>query len=186
MTQTQHDVISVLTEDHREVEQVFQELETGGHSAERRRQLVDHVIAELVRHSVAEEQYLYPATRDALPDGDDIADHEVAEHAEAEQTMKELDGLDAADPRFDQLLGELMEQIRHHVEEEESTLFPRLRLACDEARLRQLGEQISKAKEWAPTRPHPGAPDQPPMNKILGPGMGLVDRLRDALSSRQT
>ncbi|WP_405427915.1 hypothetical protein [Micromonospora sp. NBC_00617] len=49
----------------------------GGHSPEYRRQLTDVVIAELVRHAVAEEAYVYPTARKALPDGDQIADHEI-------------------------------------------------------------------------------------------------------------
>ena len=186
MTQTQSDVITVLTEDHRAVEQVFQELESGSGSPEHRRDLTDHVIAELVRHSVAEEHYLYPATRKALSDGDQIADHELSEHTEAERIMKELDGLDPNDARFNELLGELINAVRHHVKDEEEDLFPRLREACSETELTELGEQIVRAKESAPTRPHPMAPKKPPMNKMLDPGAGMVDRIRDALTGRQT
>jgi hypothetical protein len=48
----------------------------------------------------------------------------------------------------------------------------------------ELGEKFEKSKKLAPTRPHPSAPDRPPANKILGPGVGLIDRMRDALSGR--
>lgn len=100
--------------------------------------------------------------------------------------MKDLDGLDPTDPRFDELLSKLMSEIRHHIADEESDLFPRLRQACSEAELVELGEKIVRAKETAPTRPHPAAPDRPPMNKILAPGAGLVDRMRDAITGRAT
>jgi hemerythrin superfamily protein len=186
MTQTRNDVVTVLIDDHRAVERVFGELESREGTPEHRRNLADHVIAELVRHSVAEEQYLYPTARKVLPDGDELADHEISEHAGAEQTMKDLDGVDPTDPRFDELLGSLMSEIRHHVEDEEKDLFPRLRSACDEAELVDLGEKIVQAKEAAPTRPHPSAPDTPPANKLLGPGAGLVDKLRDKLTGRTT
>lgn len=186
MTQTRSDGITVLIEDHRAVEQVFQELESGSGSPEHRRDLTDHVIAELVRHSVAEEHYLYPTTRKALSDGDQVADHELSEHTEAERIMNELDGLDPTDARFNELLGELINAVRHHVKDEEEDLFPRLREACSETELTELGEQIVRAKDSAPTRPHPATPKKPPMNKMLDPGAGLVDRMRDALSGRQT
>ncbi len=186
MTQTRSDVVTALTDDHRAVERVFQELESRQGSPQHRRELVDHVVAELVRHSVAEEQYLYPAARKALQDGDQVADHEISEHAEAERTMKDLDGMDPADLRFDNLLGKLMSEIRHHVQDEENDLFPRLREACAETELVELGEKVMRAKNAAPTRPHPSAPDKPPMNKILGPGAGLVDKMRDKLSGRTT
>ena len=183
---TNDNLISVITQDHREVEAVFQELESGEGTPEHRRDLADHVIAELVRHSVAEEEYMYPAAREALEGGDELADHELEEHAEAEKLMKQLDGLDPTDPRFDELLGTLMSDIRHHIEEEESDLLPKLEAACSEEQLRDLGEKVVRAKAMAPTHPHPSAPDKPPANKLLAPGAALVDRMRDALSGRET
>jgi hemerythrin superfamily protein len=186
VTQTQSDVTNVLIDDHRAVEQVFGELESGTGSPEQRRALADHVIAELVRHSVAEEHYVYPAVRQWLPNGDELADRELSEHAEAEYTMKDLDGLDPTDSRFDQLLGQLISAIREHVEHEENDLFPRMREHVDQADLQTLGQQVVSAKESAPTRPHPSSPDKPPMNRILEPGAGLVDRMRDSLSGRST
>jgi hemerythrin superfamily protein len=136
MASTGPDLVSVIVDDHRQVETIFTELETRQGSAEHRRDLADHVISELVRHSVAEEQYMYPAAREALPGSDKVADHELKEHAEAEQVMKDLDGLDSTDPRFDQLLTKLMHDIRHHVEEEERDLLPKLQQACSEEQLR--------------------------------------------------
>ncbi|MBN3452957.1 hypothetical protein JNN96_02880 [Mycobacterium sp. DSM 3803] len=53
--------------------------------------------------------------------------------------------------------------------------------ACTETDLRELGEKFEKA---ASTRPHPAAPDRPPVDMIIGPGGGLIDRLRDALTGR--
>ncbi|WP_158853423.1 hemerythrin domain-containing protein [Saccharothrix deserti] len=184
-TREEHDIVSAVIADHGEVEQVFIELENEN-DPQLRRQLADHVIAELVRHSVAEEQYLYPAAREVLPDGDRIAEHELSEHAEAEELMKQIEDVDAGDPRFDALVTRLMSVIRHHVEDEESDLLPKLSASCDEERLRDLGEKFLRAKKMAPTHPHPSAPDRPPANRILAPGAGLVDRVRDALAGRNT
>jgi hemerythrin superfamily protein len=179
----QPNLISAIISDHHEVEQVFSELEQET-NPETKRQLTDHVITELVRHSVAEEQYLYPTAREALPNGDEIADHEIQEHAEAEEVMKSLEDVDATDPRFDQLLGGLISAVRHHVQDEEADLLPRLSERCDDAKLRELGDKFARAKKLAPTHPHPAAPDRPPANKILAPGAGLIDRMRDALTGR--
>jgi hemerythrin superfamily protein len=184
MTTQQKDIVDEIITDHREVEAVFKELEANGNPATQR-QLVEHVITELVRHSVGEEQYLYPTARKVLPDGDKIADHELHEHAEAEQIMKKIENAND-DAEFDKLVGELMKDIRHHIEDEEGDLLPKLRGACDAEDLGKLGEQFEKAKKIAPTRPHPSAPDKPPANKILGPGVGLIDRMRDALSGRNS
>jgi hemerythrin superfamily protein len=183
-TAHKHDLIDDIITDHREVEAVFNQIQAGGDDG--KRDLVEHVITELVRHSVAEEQYLYPTVRRVLPNGDQLADHELKEHAEAEEVMKAIEKTDAQDPSFDELVGKLIEDIRHHVQEEESDLLPKLRTACDAAELDELGEKFETSKKMAPTRPHPSAPDRPPANKILGPGVGLIDRMRDAITGRNT
>ena len=179
------DLINVIIKDHREVEAAFDELEEHTGHAEGRKDLVDHVIAELVRHSVAEEQFMYPAARSRLPDGDEIVDHEIREHAEAEEVMKQLEGLGPESPHFEQLVKQLMEDIRHHINDEERDLLPRLQEACDREELQDLGHKVMAAKEFAPTRPHPHAPDKPPANLILGPGVGFIDKIRDKLTHRE-
>lgn len=185
-TMQQRDLIEVLVQDHREVEEMFAELETGRGDVQRRQRVTSAVIAELVRHSVAEEEYLYPTVRRVLPDGDKVADQEIAEHAEAERTMKELEGLDPGEERFERALGSLTAEVRHHIREEEGDVLPRLAAACSAEELRELGRKVERAKKVAPTRPHPSAPDTPPANKLLAPGTGLVDRIRDALTGRAT
>lgn len=183
-TAQRQDMIGALIQDHRAVDKAFSELESGRGSPEQRRDLADHIITELVRHSVAEEQYLYPTAREVLPNGDEVADHEIEEHAEAERLMKQLEKADSSTSEFTELANKLISSIRHHVDEEENHLFPKLRAACSAEKLNELGTKIEQAKETAPTRPHPAAPDRPPMNKLLAPGAGLVDRARDVLTGR--
>ncbi|WP_246148499.1 hemerythrin domain-containing protein [Nonomuraea turkmeniaca] len=178
-------MIEVLVTDHREVEQMFTELEQlAGGTDDQAKTLAEQVVIELVRHAVAEEEYLYPTVRDHVPDGGPLADQELSEHAEAEQTMKQLERLGPSDADFWPTLARLMQQIRHHIQGEENDLFPRLRQACPPEQLTELGGKVQRAKKMAPTRPHPAAPDTPPANKLLAPGTGLVDRLRDALTGR--
>jgi hemerythrin superfamily protein len=166
------------------VEENFAQIEALPAGEKRRKDLADQATIELVRHSVAEEMHLYPAVRRYLPDGDAIADREIQDHSEAERTMKDLEGCQADDPQFDELMGRLMREIREHVTDEEQNLFPRLRQDASPDDLERLGEKVRSAKKTAPTRPHPAAPDTPPANKLLAPGAGMVDRIRDALSGR--
>ncbi|MEU1587391.1 hemerythrin domain-containing protein [Micromonospora sp. NPDC005710] len=180
------DVVDILISDHRSIEAVLVELATRQGTAEHRRRLADVAIAELVRHSVAEEAYVYPIAREVLPDGDQIADREIAEHADAERTMKELESAEPSSPRFDELLVQLTSLVRHHVSDEEKELFPRLRAATAREELVEAAARVTAIKEIGPTRPHPGGPEHPPMNRLLAPGLGLIDRLRDALSGRPT
>ena len=178
------DVVAELTTDHREVEELFGRIESLPPGDEQRKTYADQATIELVRHSVAEEAYLYPAVRGFLPDGDRVADKEIEDHARAERTMKELEGVEGDDPDFDRLIGKLMTEIRSHVRDEEDNLFPQLRAAASRDELMELGEKVRQARKTAPTRPHPSAPDTPPANKLLAPGAGMVDRVRDALTGR--
>src|SRR5215207_2549409 len=106
MNEQAPNVIDTIMEDHREVEELFAMASNTRDSQEFKR-IVDLTIAELVRHSVAEEMYLYPALREHLSDGDELADHELEEHAEAERTMKEIEKLDADDPQIRQKFAQL-------------------------------------------------------------------------------
>ncbi|MER7838124.1 hemerythrin domain-containing protein [Streptomyces sp. NPDC096040] len=177
-------VIDELVTDHREVEELFGRIAALPPGDKDRKVYADQVTMELVRHSVAEEEYLYPAVREHIAGGDALADKEIEDHSRAEQIMKDLEGYEAGDPEFDRLIATLMTEIRSHVADEEQNLFPRLRAACPPEALDELGDKVRRAKKLAPTRPHPSAPDTPPANKLLAPGAGLVDRLRDALTGR--
>jgi hemerythrin superfamily protein len=180
------DLIEVLMTDHREVEAFLAELSSGAGDPDHRKRLTDVAIAVLVRHSVAEEMYLYPTAKRALPDGEQLGEHEIRAHAEAEVLMNRIDGLDATDPEFEPTVARLVVAVRQHVRDEESDLFPRLRQACTPAELLRLGGKVEAVKKVAPTRPHPAAPDHPPLNKLVAPVAGLVDRVRDALTNRPT
>ncbi|MFC5746601.1 hemerythrin domain-containing protein [Actinomadura rugatobispora] len=72
------------------------------------------------------EMYLYPATRRFVPDGDQIADKELADHARVEKIMKDLEKADADGREFSTLLAKLMTEVRLHVRDEEENLFPAL------------------------------------------------------------
>ncbi|MFJ6754779.1 MULTISPECIES: hemerythrin domain-containing protein [unclassified Streptomyces] len=177
------DVVRELTADHDEVKDYFGQLRTAT-DGDRRRELADLLTIELVRHSVAEEEYLYPAVREHLDGGDRIADKEIADHSRAEKLLKELEQLDPAGAEFGSRVDELRIEVLAHIKDEEENLFPALRHNCPQSDLDDLGDSIRRAKKLAPTRPHPGSPSTPPANKLLAPGLGLVDRARDLVTGR--
>ena len=177
------DVIELLEHDHREVEQMFADYEQAS-SNEEKDTLRDRIIIELVRHSEAEEQAVYPLIRKNIDNGDQIIEHEIDEHSKAERIMKELDRMKADDPQFGVLMQQLMASIKEHVHEEENEVFPQFRTKVSPEELQKLGATVEGLKKIVPTHPHPMAPDHPPFNALLGPGTGLVDRLRDMLTGR--
>lgn len=114
-----------------------------------------------------------------------FADHEIEEHAEVEELLKQFEDVDAADPRFDELLGQMTENVRHHVEDEENDLPPKLRSACSEESCENSAEGLAGQEDRADA-PHPAAPTTPPANLIPAPGAGFLGNIRDALSGRTT
>ncbi len=189
MAEQQRDVIEILEHDHREVEQMFAELESlRGASTEedrkRRKELTEDVTIELVRHSVAEEVLVYPKVEDKV--SAEEVEHAREEHAEAEETLQRLEKLDADDPSFDDELATLMEEIRHHIEDEEGEMFAHMRQSIDAEELRRLGARVEAFKKVAPTRPHPNVPNEPLPRTAAGPAASLFDRMRDAATGRGT
>jgi hemerythrin superfamily protein len=177
------DVIDALATDHREVEGLLRQIRSESDPG-RRREATDQLIAELVRHSVAEERYVYPAMRTHVANGDEAVEHDTREHRELEQLMKHLEDLDAEDVRFRSVIGELQRVLTDHVQDEEREQFPLLRANVPAGKLAELAVKVEHAKKLAPTRPHPATPNSELFHKLVGPGVGLVDRLRDKLTQR--
>jgi hypothetical protein len=187
MNEQQRDVIEILEQDHREVEEMFAELESlrGAATEEaraRRKDVTEQVTIELVRHSVAEEVLVYPQVDKKV--SHEEAEHARQEHAEAEETLQRLEKLDADDPAFDDELATLMAEIRHHIADEEGQMFTHMRQVIDVGELNTLGTRVEAFKKVAPTRPHPNVPNQPLPRMAAGPAASLFDRMRDLATGR--
>jgi hemerythrin-like domain-containing protein len=157
------DAIAILKQDHRDVQQLFRRFEKAGDDAHGvKGQLVDTMIEELSRHAEIEELVFYPAVRQEVADAESDVLEALEEHHVVKLVLRELEGLDPTDERFDAKVTVMMESVRHHVKEEEQTLFPEVRRAMRRPRLRELGDELRNAKGHVSTRPHPDAPDEPP------------------------
>ena len=187
MTETQQDVVELLSADHREFDRIFRELEqllgrTGEEVLRRKRELVDEVTIGLVKHSVAEETQVYPQVEKKIDK--EQAEHSKHEHAEAEETMKRLERMDPDDAQFDTEMATLIREIRHHVEHEESRMFTELRASLSSDELVEMAAKVERVKKLAPTRAHPHTPNEGVVRTVAGPVASLLDHLRDAVSGR--
>jgi hypothetical protein len=180
---TGRSVVDVIEEQHRELLELCSRLTGGGADAHRVAQVV---IATLSRHLSGEEQYLYPAVRLVVPDGDLLADRELAEDRELLVILKRLAATRAGDPEFDRLAGDVAAAVRRHVGADAAELLPLLTRMARVEDLIRVGNRLETAAEAAPTRPHPGTPSTPPWNKIIDPVVAVADKIRDAASGRTT
>ena len=179
--------IQLLKQDHRTVLGLFRRFEKAGDKAFREKKAIARaVVKELSIHAAVEEQFLYPAARIRDPRLDDVVLEALEEHHVAKWTLDEIDRLSPEDERFDAKMTVLSENIRHHIEEEETTLFPRLQKSMGKDELEALGAVIAQAKRAAPTHPHPMSPDTPPGNFVSGALAKILDLGRDAATGAAT
>ena len=177
------DAITLLRDDHKTVEQLFKRFEKAGDRAYvEKRQIVDRIIEELSVHAAIEEQVFYPVARATVTDTEDIALESLEEHHIVKWLLSELVDLDPAAERFDAKVTVLIENVRHHVEEEQTDFFPKVRANLSRSALADLGEALAEAKKTAPTHPHPRAPDTPAGNSVVGTLAGVIDRVGDNIS----
>ena len=171
------DAITLLKADHKTVTSLFTKFRKLGDNAfKSKREVVDAIIEELSVHASIEELVFYPAVRREVHAADNEVLEALEEHHVAKWLLSELDGMDPKHERFDAKVSVLIESVKHHIREEETTLFPEVRQALGRKALQELGDALEKAKAVAPTRPHPRTPDEPPANLIVAPAAGLADR----------
>lgn len=139
------DAITLLETDHREAEALFENFEDikDKESAQEKLELAKKVCGALLIHMEIEEKIFYPQVRQKIND-DDLVNESVVEHAGAKDLIKQLGALKADDPMFDAKMKVLSEQIKHHVEEEESEMFPKVRKANLD--LNVIGAELLKGK----------------------------------------
>ena len=171
------DLVELLLQDHREVEVMLGELDSPSVDAG---QLFCRAVHTLVGHEVAEEEVVYPAVRRMVDGGDALADARIAEQQKAEETLYEMERMDATSAEFRTRFQELKKAVLEHAKTEEREVFPKLTAAADVDELKKLGTVYEAAKAMAPTHPHPHAPNTPPGNLLMGPVAAIADRFRDA------
>lgn len=148
------DAIVLLKDDHKTVEQLFRKFEQAGDRAyTTKRRLVDSITRELTTHAYIEETIFYPAAREAVPETEDHVLESVEEHHVVVWMLSELAKLEPQAENFDAKVTVLIENVRHHVEEEEKDWFPQVRKAMGRKQLQDLGQRMAEAKADAPSDP---------------------------------
>ena len=149
-----NDAIVLLKEDHKEVRKVFRDFESAGEDAtERKGKLVEKMIELLTQHTYIENEVMYPRVRELLPDLEDDVLESYEEHHVADVLVMELAAMKPTDERFDAKTTVLIENVRHHMEEEEEDWFPKVRDGLGRKALQEIGEELLAAKKKAPTKP---------------------------------
>ena len=148
------DAIVFLKDEHKEVRKVFRELKTVGEDdVERRGKLVRRAIELLTVHTYLENEIMYPEVRKLLPDVEDDVLESYEEHHVADVLGMELWSMDPSDEHYFAKATVLMENVEHHMEEEEQEWFPKVREGLGRKELQELGQRMIDKKPHAPRQP---------------------------------
>ena len=176
-------VIQLLEKDHAEVDELFRRVNLS-EKPESIDELTKQIVHDLSVHAAVEEQFVYPLIRAKVEGGNEMADEAIDEHQEAKQLLADLEKLDAGSAEHSATMEKLMDAIRHHVEEEENDVLPKLRDSVDGSTLDKMGTLVEQAKKVVPTHPHPLVPGTATAQLVAGPWAATVDKVRDLLGGR--
>jgi hemerythrin superfamily protein len=148
------DAIVLLKNDHKEIRKVFAQFEKAGENAySTKGKLVDKMIELLTVHTYIENEVMYPRVRDLLPDVEDDVLESYEEHHVADVLVMELAAMKPDNERFTAKTTVLIENVTHHMDEEEEAWFPKVREGLGRKVLQDLGAEMLEAKKKAPRRP---------------------------------
>lgn len=163
------DAVTFLKTQHNQVKALFRQCDrlfakdvdsVSGELADLCRQICQM----LAIHAQIEEQIFYPACRERLGEDSDIVLESLEEHSVVKFLVSELNLMEPQDERFEARLTVLKEMVDHHVQEEETQLFPQIKKLLSRKQLLEIGGMLAEAAELVPPKASVGAPDTPPGN----------------------
>ncbi len=148
------DAIVVLKADHKEIRDLFREFRAAGDKAVKKKsKIVGQIIELLTVHTYIENEVMYPEVCALLPELKDDVLESYEEHHVADVLCMELAAMPAVAERFDAKVSVLIENVTHHIEEEEQDWFPKVRAGLGRKQLQDLGAKLERAREKAPRSP---------------------------------
>jgi hemerythrin superfamily protein len=178
-------LVAQVVQEHRAVSHLFEQFDLYDDTSavHLKEELFEQISRALSTHAAAEEQVIYPVVRAKVPGGEALADTALRDHREVAETLLALARVGAEDQGFVVGVKALAASVHRHVADEERDLLPLLENHLDPNERDEVARAFGLASSVAPTRPHPGMPERPPANVVVGLATSLVDRVRDVLDS---
>jgi len=141
-------VLELLKEDHSNVKSLFEKFDrTDKSSQEKKTELFEKMRRELKLHSRAEEEIFYPALKALNGEGRRLVSEALKEHRDVDELLTQISRLKPCGKNFDDKMETLIENVDHHVQEEEGEIFRFAEENCSEGQLEELGQQIEDRKK---------------------------------------
>jgi hemerythrin superfamily protein len=137
------DAIEMLKGEHRAVEELFDEFESAK-GTDQKRKVFEQIADALAVHAAIEEKHFYPAVKEKPTE--DLVVEATEEHLEIKRVIADLLGMDASDDAFAAKVKVLKEDVEHHVEEEETELFPKVQKLFDAEQLETIAAAMEQTE----------------------------------------
>ena len=148
------DAIVLLKNDHKDIRKAFTDFEKAGENAHAAQgKIVDRIIELLTVHTYLENEVMYPRVRELLPEVEDDVLESYEEHHVADVLVVELAGMKPDHERFDAKTTVLIENVTHHMDEEEQDWFPKVREGLGRKTLQDIGAEMVELRKTAPRSP---------------------------------
>ncbi|MEU2038844.1 hemerythrin domain-containing protein [Nocardia niwae] len=148
------DAIVLLRDDHKAIRKLFREFEKAGDDAvETKGKVVKKIIEALTVHTYLENECMYPEVRKLVPDLEDDILESYEEHHVADVLVTELAMMKPGDEHFTAKTTVLIENVDHHIDEEENEWFPKVREQLGRKQLQEIGARMQELRKKAPTSP---------------------------------
>ena len=148
------DAIVILKDDHRQIRTLFRDFQGAGERATATKgKLATRIIEELNVHTYLENEIMYPQVRMLIPELESEVLESYEEHHVADVLCMELYAMKPDAERFDAKMSVLIENVTHHMDDEEHQWFPKVRSALSRAQLREIGERMVELRRTAPRSP---------------------------------
>lgn len=148
------DAIVLLKSDHQELREQFRRFDEAGENAVAAKgKIVDKIVELLTVHTYIENEVMYPEVRKLLPDLEQDVLESYEEHHVADLLVAEIAALKPDAERFDAKVTVLIENVSHHMDEEEQDWFPKVRAGLGRKQLQELGATMIELKKSAPRSP---------------------------------
>ena len=179
MAQTQEIYATTfIRRQHDQIRDLFDAMENA--APEDRAEAFEPLVRLLAVHETAEEMVIYPAAAKGET-GTEIVEQRKAEEDAAKKALADLEKLDPTTAEFGAAFAQLRADVLSHAEAEEEEVLPLLTEVADADELKRMTAKLEVAEAMAPTHPHKTAPESRAGNLVMGPFVGMVDRVRDAI-----
>ncbi|MEU1995673.1 hemerythrin domain-containing protein [Nocardia gamkensis] len=148
------DAIVLLRDDHKAIRKLFREFEKAGEDATQTKgKVVKKIIEALTVHTYLENECMYPEVRKLVPELEDDILESYEEHHVADVLVTELSTMKPDDEHFTAKTTVLIENVDHHIDEEENEWFPKVRESLGRKQLQEIGARMQELRKKAPTSP---------------------------------